>query len=364
MKKSQGLSNFQITAVVTESVIGLITLSIPQIAADTAGIDGVFATFSAGILSAAMAGIIVLLCRRFPNQTVIEFSQEILGKFLGRLYGAAFAAYCLLVSAVIIRGFADALKVLLLPKTPLEFVMITMLLLCIYCVVGGISTIAKICEIFLLPVIGVIGLIILFNVPDVEMFRFRAVFSNGLMPILQGISSIAIAYLGYEILFFLSPVMKNKNKIVSYGIAGMVVPIIIYTSLVFVAIGIDGALATSDLIYPTVQLARRIALLGSFIEKFDIFFIIFWILAVFTSAITFLYMASISVTRLAGLRNYKPFIFMLVPFIYIIAILPQNIVQISMLTQSADYAGILMVSSSVPMLLISLIRKKGGIHHG
>ena len=364
MKKPQGLSNFQITAVVTQSIIGLIMLGIARRAASMAGIDGVFVTLITGVLSAAVAAVMILLGNRFPNQTVIEFSQEILGKFLGRLFGAFFVFYTMLVTAVTVRGFADALIMLLLPKTPIEFVMITMLILCSYCVAGGISSVARINEIFLPPVIIVISLVILMNIGDVDLFRYRAVFSNGIKPILSGIAEISTAYLGYEILFFLSPVVKNKDKMMPYGLAGIAIPLVLYSGLVFVSIGIDGASATADIIYPTIQLARRISLFGSAVEKFDILFILLWILSIFTTIITFLYMASISVTRLAGLRNYKPFIFMLIPLIYMIAILPANIVDINTVVTLSDYIGTAVVLSCIPMLLLSILRKKGGKKNG
>lgn len=360
----QALSNFQITAIVTINIIGLLVLSLPRIAAEIAGVDGVLVTFLSGILSLLMASIIILLCKRFPNLTIIEFSQIILGKFLGRLFGAAFTLYSLMVASVILRGFADAMKVLLLPRTPLEFIMITMLLVTLYSVQGGISSIAKISEIFLSPILIVIGLLILFNLNDVDMFRFRSIFSNGLKPIIIGIPSVYITYLGYEVIYFLFPFTKNKGKLFKYSAAGFIAPIFIYTSLVFVTIGISGAKTTAKLVYPTIQLARRIVFPGSFIERFDIFFIIFWILAVFTTINIYLYMASISVTRLIGLRNYKPFAFMLGPFVYIIAILPQNIIQINLLSNAANYAGILMIFTSIPILLISVIRKKGGKNNG
>ena len=364
MKKQQGLSNFQITAVVTQSMIGLILLGIARRAARLAGIDGVFVTLLTGVLSAAIAAVMILLCNRFPNLTVIEFSQEILGKFFGRLYGAFFVFYAMLVTAVTIRGFADALKMLLLPKTPIEFVMITMLILCSYCVAGGISSVSRINEIFLFPVIIVISLVILMNMGDVDLFRYRAVFSNGIKPFLNGIPEMSTAYLGYEILLFLAPVVKNKDKMMPYGLSGIAIPLVLYTGLVFVSIGVDGALATADIIYPTIQLARRISLLGSSIEKFDILFILLWILSIYTTLITFLYMASISVTRLAGLRNYKPFIFILIPLIYMIAILPEDIADLNTVVLLSDYIGMAVVLSCIPMLLISIVRKKGGKNNG
>jgi spore germination protein len=363
-KKPQGLSNYQVTVTVALSAVGLTVLGLPSTAAKLAGIDGALSVLLAGIFSIAVAGIIAVLGKRFPNQTVIEFSQEILGKFLGRLYGAAVAFYFLCATALVLRGFGDAMKILLLQKTPLELIMISMLLLCLYCIHGGINTIVRINEIFLAPVLGVIGMIILFNVKDVDFFKFRASLSNGLKPVLMGTAGTAMAYLGYEILFFLTPFSRDKKRLILFGTAGLVLPLLVYTSLTFLSIGIVGAESTADLNYPTIHLARRIVFLGTYIERLDIFFIIFWILAVFTTIIAYLYMASISVTRLAGLRNYKPFAFLLLPFAYITAILPQNSVQINMFATAINYMGILVASSSIPLLLLAILRKKGGRSNG
>ncbi len=363
--KPQGLSSIQVTTTVTLSVIGLTALTIPRIAAAEAGVDGTFAVLLAGLIAIISAGIVVILCLRFPNLTVIEFSQVILGKFLGRLYGCMIFAYAIFVSSYVTRGFADAMKILLLPRTPLEFIIVTMLLLSLYCIQGGIYTIARINELFFLPIIGVIALIILFNIPDVEWFRFRAAFSNGIKPILTGSISTLVAFLGYDILLFLVPFTRDKKKIFLYGTAGLVLPILIYTGLTALMIGIYGASTTSDLVYPTVQLARRLEMIGSFIERLDIFFIIFWILAVFTSINISLYMASISITRLIGLRNYKPFAFIVLPFVYVFSILPQDITQIKLLGYITNYGGaLLVVASSIPLLIISIIRKKGGAKNG
>ncbi|HZK34338.1 MAG TPA: endospore germination permease, partial [Bacillota bacterium] len=289
-QNKQGLTNIQATAIVIVSMIGLAVLSIPSIVAEPAGIDGLLSVFAGGIVSLLLAGVIIVLSSRFPNHTIIEYMQIILGKTLGKLFGCIIALYTLVVAAVILRGFADAMKVLLLPKTPLEFMMIAMLVTVIYQIQGGVSTIAKISEVFILPIIGVIVVLIVFSLPKVEMFRFRAILSSGLKPIILGTTSIIYAYLGYGILAFLLPFMKDKNKLLKYGSIGVLVPTLIYTGLVFVSIGISGPKSVADLVYPTVQLARGIMANGTFIERFDIFFIIFWILAVFTSLTIYMYM--------------------------------------------------------------------------
>ncbi|NLC44671.1 MAG: GerAB/ArcD/ProY family transporter, partial [Clostridiales bacterium] len=110
--KQKGLSNFQVSALVALTIIGMTIVFIPRIAAEQAGIDGALSTLLAGILSIVLAAVIITLSKRFPNETVIEFSQEILGKVLGKAYGILFVLHSTAVVAYILRGFADALKVL------------------------------------------------------------------------------------------------------------------------------------------------------------------------------------------------------------------------------------------------------------
>jgi spore germination protein len=210
--KQKGLSSFQIGALVTLTIIGMNIVYLPRIATEHAKVDGALATFLAGILSIGLAIVIITLCKRFPQKTIIEFSQEILGKFMGKVYCMLFAIHATAVTAYILRGFADALKVLLLPSTPLEITMICMLLVILYCVHGGISTIVRTCEIFLLPSLLVIFLTTLFNLPNVQLFRYRSSLSNGITPVLRSVFNVTITYLGYEILFFVLPFTKNKRS--------------------------------------------------------------------------------------------------------------------------------------------------------
>ncbi|HOB19945.1 MAG TPA: endospore germination permease [Candidatus Atribacteria bacterium] len=357
MKSRQGITNLQVTAIVSLSILGIAVLFIPSSASEAAGIDGVLATLFGGIVVLVLTFTAILLSCQYPNHTIIEYSQIVFGRLLGKLYGFYIVLYAIATTATVLRGFADAMKVLLLPKTPLEVIMITMMLTVAYQVQGGISTIARINELFLPPIIGLILGLLLLNVRDVEMFRYRALLSNGFGPILMSLAGISTGYLGFEIVTFLTPFVADKRKLLKYGMAGTGITIIIYTLLVFIELGIYGDKTIADMVYPTVHLARRILWVESFIERFDIFFLTFWILAAFTTITSYMYMAALSVVRIIGLRNYKPFVFILSPVVYMIAIIPQNSVQFTVLLKIISYAGLAIGFSTVPMLIISKIKK-------
>lgn len=354
------LSTYQCTAMITVSIIGVIILTLPRLATDQVGVDGGIATFAAGIIHLTLFVVMALLCQRFPRHTMIEFSHIILGRFLGKLYGILFTLYCILVSGVVLRTFADALKILLLQRTPLEFIMLSMLLTALLLVQNGISSISKISELFLPLIVLSILLLLALNIPDVELMHLRPSLSRGIEPYVRAIPRLFLVYLGYEVVYFLLPFMREPKKVMIAGIAGVSIPIFIYTMLVFTALTVFGVKPTSTMMYPTVILARRLLFPGAFAERFDIFFIIFWILAAFTTLGIFLYLSSIASTRLLGLRNYKPFSLLITPFVYQIAILPQNVNHIDQLAMAAGYTGAAVVGASVPLWIVAVLRKKGG----
>ncbi len=340
--------------------MGVSVLTLPRLASADGKPSGVVITLIGGILSIITAAVVGLLCKKFPNKSIVEFLPELIGKIPAFFYILFFILYSLLVSGGTLRAFSDALKAALLPKTPLEVIILVMLFTCLYMVVKGIDTISKICELFFPLIVISIGLVLLFNISDINWVRFRSIFSPETLPCLKRIPNLFGPLLGYEVLFLITPYMRKPDKGYLCGILGSLTPTIIYVGLVVTAVGIFGAEATGTMVYPTITLAKRISFPGGFLERFDIFFIIFWTLAAFTTVALFYYISSVTITKLIKMKNYKPFMFVIAPIIYFISITPQNFMEIEQLLFIAGIMGIITVCSSFLFYLISIIKKKGG----
>lgn len=361
------ISPIQSGVLVSSSIIGSVVVALPSLATQAAEHSGVLSVFLAGLICIGLTIVASYLGRRFYNQTIIEYSVTIIGKILGKLLGILIIIYSIISTGTALRIFADTLKVFMLPKTPVELIIITMLIVVIYLIYKGIGAIAKISEAFLPLVVIVLLLVIALNFQDFRIRNLRPLISNGLITTLieafQGIPKIITAYLGFEIVFFVIPFMQDPDKITPYVAGGVLLPTVIYTALTAMCIGVFGVQLTKKMLYPTISLARAIEFPGAFAERFDILFSILWILGVFTSISALFYIASLSVTRIVRLRNFRPFIFILTPFVYLVAILPQNIYQIFFLTELIGYVGIFVTFSPVLLLLISKITGKGEKRH-
>jgi len=360
-ERSDWLSNIQITFMVSSAIIGVTVLTLPRTAAELAKAGGFIATFITGVLMALVLVIVALLAKRFPNNTVMEYSGEIIGFIPSKILGFVFFLYFINVVSTILRLFCDAVKELLLKNTPLEILIITFLLAAVYLCLNGISSLAKICELFEPLVIVTMLLVILLSLEDFNFEELLPAFKQDISQWLFAVPHLTISYLGFEVLLFAAPYAQDTGKVVKYGLLGILPSIFIYPLFVGITVGTAGVEAVARSLYPTIQLARYIKFPGGFAERFDIFFMVFWMLGAYTTVSTFVYLSSVSITKLLGLRNYKPFILLIVPVIYVLALLPQNIKEINIFSQYVSYIGLALLAVVIVLYILAVIQKRGKI---
>ncbi len=353
------LTNTQIMFVVISSIFGVTGLLLPRSAAEAAGADSLITIPIAGLISLIFLNIMLKLNSNYPDKIIVEYVQDILGSFLGKIYSFAITLYLVLVAGTILRIFADVIKGLMLPQTPLEVIMITMLFTSMYLIMNGISSLSKVCEIFM-PIIIIVSLILIFlPLKHFNIEEFYPMFSNGIKPALIGIPKIFTAFLGFEIVAFITPFASEDNNIWRYSMLGLLIPVCIYTLLVFTVIGIFGVNTTSFSIYPTLEIARYINFPGAFAERFDIFFMLFWVLASFSTLSCYFYMSSLSIAKLLDLNYYRPFAVVLAPLIFLFGIFPANLQKVFTYFQYIGYVGIGIIIVYVIIYAIYMIKKGG-----
>ena len=123
-ERTDRLSNLQITFLISSTIIGVTVLVLPRTATELVKSGGFIATFVTGILMAIVLVIEALLAKRFPGNTIVEFSKDVIGFIPAKVLGVIFFFHFISVSSTILRIFCDAIKVLLLEATPLEVLII------------------------------------------------------------------------------------------------------------------------------------------------------------------------------------------------------------------------------------------------
>ncbi len=354
------LSSVQVMTLAAMTIIGTGLINLPRQVVEAVELGGVLLTLVAGGTVTTLSVVITLLGRRFPNKTIIEYSSDIVGPILAKGIHLLLAVYFLVGTALVLRLFSDAMKAFLLDNTPIEVIMITMLILTIYLAQNGINAVARICEAFFPIVLISSSILLILGLKNFDIKEFYSLWQVDLVDVVQNISAVTKAYLGFEVLLFAVAFMAKPKKAVICGVAGVGLTTIIYTATVAICIGVFSYDALKFQMYPTMELAKSIDFPGAFAERFDVFFAIFWIVAVFTTICVLHYLAGFTTVRLIGLKNYRPFIYLVAPIIYFLALAPQNIYQVKLCGQIfSNLGGLAVVLIPILLFIIAIIRKKG-----
>ncbi len=122
---------------------------------------------------------LIYLGNRFNNFTLIEYTEKISGKIVGKIIGIYYTGFLLLFSIINVATLVEILNSALFPETPTWVTTIIMLITCVYIAYkGGLETIARGGEVFVPFILG--GVILLFIILGYNNYDFTV-----LLPILK-----------------------------------------------------------------------------------------------------------------------------------------------------------------------------------
>lgn len=348
----------QLAIIVVSTIIGVNLLLLPRGLVEVAGRDGWISLLLAGgyVMLVVIAGIILSL--RFPTKMITEYSQVILGKPLGKLYNILGIAFYVLAAANIFRQFGDAMKVFLLEKTPLEVLLIVGLLVVAYQVNHGLNAMARLGQVFLPVILLPLGLIFLMAQYTADYRELLPVLSRGPIPVLKAFPRAYTVFAGWGIVLFLVAPLRKKKLALPAGLAGIIMALIVYLVTSVLIIATFGEVQVKYFIYPLMDLARFIELPGAFIERFEALLLSLWILAVFYTVEAIFYVSALGLSQTVELKEHRVLVYLLVPVIYLLAMLPQDFSRVLFVNEILGWAS-LALSVTVPaLLLVAIIRGK------
>lgn len=310
----------------------------------------------------AVALVSIGLARRFPEQVFTEYLPRILGGIPGKILAVVYTGVLIHYTAVIINEGSTFIHVAFLRETPVMVLETIGALVAIYGVYLGIEVIARQNEL-VWPVWSLSLLIILLLVAkEINPDNLRPFLENGIMPVLKG-TAVAGPFRGEVfLLLMLFPYLNQKQEALKtagyFLLAQAVAPGVITAAI----IGVFGDIVPSYMLFPTYNLARYISV-AQFLERIQILMVVMWIAGVIVKLAVFIHSAAIAAATTLGLKSYR------------ITLLPiaAAAVAISRVFYGTDlqltnflfkiwpyYGGAIELLIPAMVLLIAIIRKKGG----
>lgn len=353
MEQNRNITLVQTTTILISSIIGVGVLRLPLIAVQTADTGAPLLTALAVLFSFYGLWIMTKLGLRFPKQSIIEYSEMIIGKWLGKLYSFVLIVFFTILTGLAAREFGAVILTAVLQETPLEVTVLVMLVMAAIYTRENFNTFAYIHN-FYVPAILIPGFIIVItSLSKANFLYLEPVLGNISTQSLTGTLTITALFQGAFIITIIIPVMEKPKKAMKAAIWGIAISGGFFVMMVAAALSLFGPEELKESMWPTLELARATQLPGNLLQRLDIVFLPVWVTAVFTTIYSNYMFTAHALKRLFQLKDHKMMAFFLLPIVFLVAMLPKETFQLYRVIHFVGLLGIC-VTIVVPTLLVIL----------
>ncbi|MEG6522114.1 GerAB/ArcD/ProY family transporter [Desulfotomaculum sp. 1211_IL3151] len=292
--------------------------------------------------------IIILLMKRHADTTIIEASEQILGRYLGILIGLILAAYFIMREAFLFRSYSEAFLLSTLPRTPISIVLITIATAAIVSAHYGVEIIARVARICLTFIVLGIVSVLLLTMPNISPNYIFPLFVEDPLKIIGNSVlnySVTSEVLVPGLILHAMGGWRFAAKISFWAILCGGSIILIASIMILLTFGVQGG---SELTLPFYETSKLIAF-GRFLQRMEPVFLLTWAMVGFLKSALYLYLSTVILSRIFKLPDYRPLLWIITLLCFVIAILPPDY------PSTLELEGIMLGTVGfIPVLIIPL----------
>lgn len=362
MKKNLDIGDFGFFSTIVVTVIGIGFFSYPRNLVELVDNDSLLVTILAGAINIAL---IIMICR-ISKSNNYEDLQDILKKNLGKILASivliVFSAYFTIAISFALRSFTEVIKMYLLQKTPTEFIIFVTLLVAYYHIRKNCENIIKFNEIMFFVMFIGIFFIMIFTLKQADFTNALPLGTSSYKDVVKSLPVTIFAFSGFEIAYFIIPYVKNKKNVEKLAIKSIIFVTVYYFLMLLICISVFSKNDVAKLMYSVITLVRVIDIPGAFVERWDGFAMILWVLFFYTTFVNTVYFASDTLGSAFKFKDIKIPIVIVIPLIYCLALYPESIIELNkMISSVVNYFSVFILIVLPIMLYGSMwIRRKVG----
>ncbi|MGE5485427.1 MAG: GerAB/ArcD/ProY family transporter [Ignavibacteriales bacterium] len=349
----------QATLLMISMVLPTAILLVPAIVVKHARQDGWISLVLATLIGLLIARLVASLSIRFPNKTLFEYAEEILGRAPGKIVGLLYIWWLLHTNALIIAEFASLPCIILMPETPFAVFFILGIAVSGYAVRNGLEVLSRYNQLIAPISLGLVVLIFILVTREMKVQRLLPVLDNGLLPIVKGAATPAswlgeIVILSMIIPYLTEPKEAHKVAFLSVLLVGIFMTLtIVGTLLVF------GPNVTAAWVFPVLNAVRAV-LIANFLERLESVVVSAWVFTGIAKIGVFYYAAVLGSAQWLGLKDYRPLVAPTGVILLGMAFLCSNIVDLLDFAARAfpPYA-LIVFEAGIPLILLALALIRG-----
>ena len=269
------ISGRQVFRLLTYDFLGMGTLLLPTMLADTAGRDGIFCIL-AGILSTFLYLKLLRYLLKGMKTSYPDFLKQKCGKVCGYVLWGGYFLYFILMASYTAYLFSTLMLNGLVENISFYLVLLLILLLAFYGMAGGIEGRARVYEILFWFLMIPLFLMLFAACREVKPAYWSPVFVADGKEMLNGSYYVFFCYSMVSIVLFLKEYVSDDKKHISaaekaVGFSGGV-----FAALYLILIGLFGVEALAQMKFPAVTMMSRVQVTGGFLKRTDAFMFSIW----------------------------------------------------------------------------------------
>lgn len=326
MNSNDKISSYQVGVLVYLTVLGVGILTLPASMAKEVENDGWILSIIAGILCIGMVYIMCKVGEKYPQNGFVGTLKLLFGKFFGVILAIPVLFYFLLFASLETRIFGETAKLFLLSRTPLEFIMLPLILLALILARLGIEPVVRFFEAVTPTILFTLLVLYIIAITNTDFSNLKPILSHDALSFAKGIKSALFAYAGFEVLLIVFPFIKEPNKAFKASRNAIILLIVAYVIAIMESYAKFGVKLTQSFMYPTMSMIKASDVPGAFIERIEGILEAIWVLFVYTTIVSLLYSLSIVAKDILGHVEAKHFLPIFLPAIYLTSLIGDSII--------------------------------------
>ena len=269
------ISGRQVFRLLTYDFLGMGTLLLPTMLADTAGRDGIFCIL-AGILSTFLYLKLLRYLLKGMKTSYPDFLKQKCGKVCGYVLWGGYFLYFILMASYTAYLFSTLMLNGLVENVSFYLVLMLILLLAFYGMAGGIEGRARVYEILFWFLMIPLFLMLFAACREVEPAYWSPVFMADGKEVLSGSYYVLFCYSMVSIVLFLKEYVADRRKCVGAAEKAVWFSGGVFAVLYLILIGLFGVEALAQMKFPAVTMMSRVQVTGGFLKRTDAFMFSIW----------------------------------------------------------------------------------------
>jgi spore germination protein KB len=281
-------------------------VSLPKSLAEVAKMDAWFSQLLPVLYAILVAYVFAQLIKAFPGKNLFDIFYLLAGKWIGGLINIAVLIYLWMLLVRDTKGITNFVHLTLLPKTPMEIILLLFLLVLLYYGKTSVEVAARVNEMYF-PIFFLMTLTLYFTLAnEYSLERLEPILGSSLEGIfysnLMGIGSFGDVFLFGAFLH----TVTNSRLLHASMRHGILIAGFIITMVLIIQLGVMGHIITSRLNFPLYVLVEQIHL-TDFLDRVEVLLFSVWFPA-FAIKVIVTYLAFVlGISSLVGHLEHSPF---------------------------------------------------------